>query len=327
MRKKEIANLLQERTERIMVLEQRMEAMNQTIDGYRAKEQSILDTLSDSQSEARNRIEMAQQRADALTKSAQEQAEALVANAQSQADALLAQAQAQGDGILAQAQAQAESMIASAQQESQRMLGQAQADAAEYQQVTQRYNALVAQTAAQMHEQAQQFLSFANRAMVMPVDAVVQSAAQNAASLEDANGDPAKVMQNIYTLQNRDLPESVQPQQALEDAAPEQAPEETLEQQAQDPMEQAEAQPQQPLEADMQQHPEQEEEIPDLAPRPEREWRPEDEVETESEWQPEMELSAEDIPTVSELMPDGTEELDGELSLDALLDEIIKAGE
>ena len=42
------------------------------------------------------------------------------------------------------------------------------------------------------------------------------------------------------------------------------------------------------------------------------------------EWEPERELEAEDIPTVSRYVSQGNEE---EVSLDALLEEIIKAGE
>ena len=42
------------------------------------------------------------------------------------------------------------------------------------------------------------------------------------------------------------------------------------------------------------------------------------------EWEPERELEAEDIPTVSRYVSQSNEE---EVSLDALLEEIIKAGE
>ena len=43
------------------------------------------------------------------------------------------------------------------------------------------------------------------------------------------------------------------------------------------------------------------------------------------EWEPEPEPDMDDVPTVSRFM--GRSEPDGEISLDELLDEIIKAGE
>ena len=55
MRRKEMQSLLEERSERITLLEQRMETMNQLIDGYRAREQSVIESLSQA-AEATQRI-------------------------------------------------------------------------------------------------------------------------------------------------------------------------------------------------------------------------------------------------------------------------------
>ncbi len=287
MRKKEMANLLEERAERILVMTQRMENQNQIIDNYRAREQAIVDSLASSQAEARARIEAAQAKADALTQSAQEQAKHAIAAAEAQAQSTLAEARAQAEELLASARAQSGLLVE-----------QARASTVESEQKAARYNALVTQTAAQMREGMEQFASFISGGTVDLSKSAAPQVAQE--ELPDAQGDPARLMQNIYTLQNRDIPGSVQ-QQTF-------------------PVPKPEAE-----EAQNGKQPEmrQDEEVADLAPRPEAEWWPENEAEPAEEWRPEPEPELE-IPTVSELMPD---EPDDELSLDALLDEIIKAGE
>lgn len=330
MRKKELVNLLNERTERIMVLEQRIDTLNQTLDGYRAKEQAILDSLTASQEEARERIATAQKKAEALTTSAQ-----------AQADSLLSQARTQADAEVNRAQSEANALLAAAREDCKQIITNAQNEAADYEQAIARYNALLTNLATQMQENAQQFAAFAGSAAIdYTVVGQTNSAAQAAASLPDAQDDPAQVMRNIYTLQNRDIPESVHQEQTQAPVEPEPAHEAPWFAQEQQPVgeeqqpilasePEQEATPvekQQPVQEPVAE-PAQEEEIPDLAPRPEPEWSPEDEATSAGEWQPEMEPDIGDIPTVSELMPDEPVASADELSLDALLDEIIKAGE
>lgn len=343
MKKKEMTNLLEERAERILLLERRLESKNETLDGYRAREQSIVESLTSSQAEARERIAAAQTRADALTKSVEEQAARIMAEAETHAQSAISSAQARSDELLLKAQAQAEQTVsnaeakarqtlaeaaaraertlaeARAQSEQLRMQARQERDACET--LAARYRAVIGKTAAQAMQSAHAFAAFVEECGAQLADCAkeepqpenvpfaegfsenaplqkLQGEPEQAPVLQDAAGDPAKLMHNIYTLQNRDLPESVRSEADKCDGND------------------AFAAPDEPFE----------EELPDLAPRPEAEWQPEDEEGAAIEWQPELEPELE-IPTVSELMPDEPAGSDDELSLDALLDEIIRAGD
>lgn len=331
MRRKEMNNLLEERAERILVLEQRMENMNQQIEGYRAREQSIVESLTTAQIESKQRVEAAQARANELLAAAQAQSSGMLSEAQSQVSGMLSEAQSQATALIAQSQSQANDMLAAARADAERILSSAKAEsagilaqsrqsAAEYEQTSAHLRALLTQTAAQARDSAEQFAAIIERCGSQPTEtdeSVAQPVAPTqtvVADLPDAEGDPAKLMQNIYTLQNRDLPESVRTHADSEDATADCAA-------AFEPG--ADAATQEPYDFCATEQ----EEIPDLGPRPETEWQPEGAAGPADEWQPEVEEEMEDIPTVSELMPDLPNVSDDELSLDALLDEIIKAGE
>ena len=64
MNRKEMKQLLEERFERIALLETRIDTMEQLIEGYHAREQSLIDTLHTAQNTSRKLTEDARAEAD-----------------------------------------------------------------------------------------------------------------------------------------------------------------------------------------------------------------------------------------------------------------------
>lgn len=313
MRKKEIQNLLDERSERVMLLETRITTLEGQIEAYRAREQSVVDSLASAQTASAQKIAAAEQQAQQTVAAAEQRAAELLAQARTTADTLTAQAREQAEKATSDAQNTAQKMTRQAEQQTQKLTAEAKADAEklmaktnaerdalleEARQMAEQqrsqlkvFNETISRNAALLLKATQQFRAFCNEQLLdEDAEFKVSAAKINPADLPDAEGNPAVVMQNIYKIQNRELPEDADEMPAA--AEPEEEP----------------AQPQQ-----------EEEQIPDFAPRPEDAYADDD---AENPPQDEQEEAA---PTVSELIQDEPDEV--ELSLDALLDEIIKAGE
>ncbi|MEG1524870.1 MAG: hypothetical protein RRZ24_08645 [Clostridia bacterium] len=312
MRKKEMQNLLAERSERAMVLETRIDSLEKQIEAYRAREQSVMDSLAGAQVSCNQRIAEADARARQIVEEAQRKTAAAIAQAEANADATLQEAEEQANKLRKQAQTQADELLRNANNARTQILARSEAAVAEYQERIGRYNVALVKSAADARSAAEQFATFCGTCTVNAAESEIfgDEGATRAGGyvaadkLPNPDDSPAQLMQNIYKLQNRDLAETaaVLGQAA---SAPESQPET--------------------------------DQMMDFAPRPEDAYADEttdrygEPYVPEAEWQPEADLPQTEsegesaTPTVSELMPDFSDE--DELSLDALLDEIIKAGE
>lgn len=278
MNKKEMKQIIDERVERIGLLEQRLETLSQLLDGYKAREQAIVDSLS---------------------------------QASETAAARLKQADASAQKIVEDAQAQADALLSAAREESTRILTKTEIAVRHYEERLAGYQADLARSAAEVEATAARYAAFVKEKMRdgeprPQVDPVFESAPP--VDLPDTQDDPQLVMQNIYKLQNRDIPAPPEPvldepdlfEEIVADLGPRPAPMDEPAP-APRPVPKPEAAPEPP-------------------PAPTLEWQPE----PEREWVPEEDLQG--APSVSALMPDAPTE-EEEVSLDALLDEIIAAGD
>ncbi len=292
MRRKEMKQLLEERAERIGLLEQRMETLEQLLDGYKAREQAIVDSLSQASETAKSRIADAERRAQQLTADARAQADTLASSARAQADALLGSAQSQADRLLFDARAEKAHMLANTER-----------TVRAYEEKLTAYNADLDRSAAEVQATAARCAAFIKERRIDTGELFNEIGGganmvelSGADELPDPEGDPKTLMQNIYKLQNRDIPDGA--------GAPPELIEEIIADLGPRPADIEEPEPE-PGTA-----PEPEPE-PEWQPEPEPEWRPEDEPES--------------VPSVSELLPDADAE--EEVSLDALLEEIIASGD
>ena len=218
------------------------------------------------------------------------------------------QVQSDADRRLAQAETKAREIEQQAKQESARLLAQTEATAAEYRDAIDRYNAALEYAAAEAAANAERFARFARGRKLAEGEIVRDTErlseipfTEPVADLPDPDGDPAQLMRNIYRIQNRMLPEET------EEAGTELP---------------ATEKPEPPCEAA-------EGETAEAC--------------TETEQAPEELLidalmeetfsdedgAGEPLPTVNSVLETSTKEFDStqELSLDDLLDEIIKSGE
>ncbi len=216
MRRKEMKQLLEERIERISLLETRIDTMEQLVDGYRAREQSIIDTLHAAKETATKTVE------DGKTR-----AEAMLSEAKRHADSALADAQLQATAMVEEANRRADELLSSAKSESERMLESAEATKHEYEQMVVTFNTMLEQNAVEAAQSASRYAEFIKgRIITTPQSAAGQEAVYQAGSgvqektLPDPGGNPARLMQNIYQLQNRPLPEGVQPEQNMQTDTP-----------------------------------------------------------------------------------------------------------
>jgi cell division septum initiation protein DivIVA len=208
MRRKEMKQLLEERIERISLLETRIDTMEQLVDGYRAREQSIIDTLHGAKESAAKTNEDAKTRADAM-----------LSEAKRHADSALADAQLQATAMIEEANRRADELISSARAESDRMLQSAEATKNEYEQMVVTFNTLLEQNAIEAAQSASRYAEFIKGRIISPTknpdeedDLFSSVAAEQEKTLPDPGNDPARLMQNIYQLQNRPIPEGVQPE-------------------------------------------------------------------------------------------------------------------
>ncbi len=222
MNRKEMKQLLEERFERIALLETRIDTMEQLIEGYHAREQSLIDTLHTAQNTSRKLTEDACAEADAIREKARQEGEKLL-------DDTMRAAQAAMD----QAQQQASELRISAKNESDRMIRDAEIIKSEYEELVDSFNALLEQNANELRETADRFAEFVRGRKIeapevkLDGEAFYKSVgALNDARLPDPDGDPATLMKNIYQLQKRPLPtaENLGAEESGERSAAEAAP-------------------------------------------------------------------------------------------------------
>lgn len=202
---------------------------------------------------------------------------------------------------IADAERQAAEIEKRAQSERERMLEDAETQLQEYRDMIARYNDALMLAAREAAENAERFASFARKSRIDRGDIVPETreTVTDPDTLPDAGTNPAQLMRNIYRLQNRALPEEMQPAEVSAEKPEHSDAAEAL---------QNEAAPQ------------------GSAEKPER-------IDSESALNSLLDtLMTEEPPvqTVASVLGENhvkEEENGQELSLDALLDEIIKSGE
>jgi len=220
MKRREMKLLLEERFERIALLETRIDTMDQLVEGYRAREQAVLDTLQAAKDTAvkvqeKAKAEATQARAEAAQVLAD--AEHVRLGARSEAEALLADAISAANTLKTEAERKAIEITATVKADSERMLRDAEIIKREYEEMVDSFNAMLDQNASELEITAARFGEFVKNRKIdrtesrLDGNAFYKSVGElNDAALPDASGDPAKLMQNIYRIQNRPLPEDRQ---------------------------------------------------------------------------------------------------------------------
>lgn len=320
MRRKEMEDLLSERAERIVLLETRISNMQSQLENYQKREQSIVDSLANANDHIKRQLAEAQQQADALLSAAEEQANGAIALAEERAARSAASAEGQANALLNQARQQADEWMQSAQAQADELVLNARQQQAEALQMLERYNGAVAACAASAQAYAEQFSTYMRSHPADPDSAPEDAFSFSALHPSMPEKAPAPVEEDTPAPQPDFLehPAMESFMRAFEAQFP---PEEPL------PEPDTPAQVMQniyKLQNRAMPGPE-EAYLEDYAPRPEPDFDPA--ADSFEEWQPEPEPEADlpDVPTVSELMPDTRDDTD--ISLDALLDEIIRAGE
>lgn len=189
MKRREMKQLLEERIERITLLEGRIDTMEQLIEGYRKREQSIIDTL----------------------RTAQETAARVTASAEANANGVLDEAHRLAVQVAEQAARAAEERLASAKSESERVLREADIIKREYEEMMTSFNAMLEQNASELQQSAARFATFVRSRRVEAPEGETfykDVGALAAEELPDPSGDPSRLMQNIYRIQNRPLPQN-----------------------------------------------------------------------------------------------------------------------
>ena len=218
MNRKEMKQLLEERFERIALLETRIDTMEQLIEGYHAREQSLIDTLHTAQNTSRKLVDDARAEADAIREKARREGEALLD------ETMLAAKTAMG-----QAQHEADELRIAAKNESDRVLRDAEIIKSEYEELVDSFNAMLEQNANELRETADRFAEFVRGRKIeapevkLDGEAFYKSVgALNDARLPDPDGDPATLMRNIYQLQKRPMPtaENLGAEESAERAVP-----------------------------------------------------------------------------------------------------------
>lgn len=312
MWKKDMQRLIDEQAARIDQMKTDIRSMEQQLDDYRTREKSIVSTLSVAHDKAEAMLADAEHNANVLLAEAKSNAEALTADAASQADTLLDGARRAADETQSLAAAEAERLLSDAKARVESMLSHAKSAAAEYETVLKNYNAAVAAAAAVAAENAARFASFIgeqtleNPGLSAEIsgrsDAI--TAEPQAGELPDPEDSPAQLMQNIYALQSRVPPDASE--------------------RAEEPVQHTDPDAGQ-VSADACADAEEAADVllPDTAEEASSAFASLPESDDAAQ------ASEEDtfVPTVNHYVKDDPETQDIDLSLDALLDEIIKAGE
>ena len=217
MKRREMKLLLEERFERIALLETRIDTMDQLVEGYRAREQSVLDALQAAKLTAGKALEQAQGEGAQVIAEAHKtlaEAEQTRINARAEAEALLSDAITAANTLKAEAERRAIEVTATVKADSERMLRDAEIIKREYEEMVDSFNAMLEQNASELEITAARFAEFVKNRKIDRAEARLDGNAfyksvgeLSDAALPDASGDPALLMQNIYRIQNRPLPE------------------------------------------------------------------------------------------------------------------------
>ena len=225
MNRREMKLLLEERFERIALLETRIDTMEQLVDGYRAREQAIINTLHAAQNTATRVVEEARAEAEAIREQARKEKQSL-----------LEEAKRVFDAATAEAEHEANELRVSAKAETGRVLRDAEIIKREYDELIASFNAMLEQNASELHQTASRFAEFVKGRKIDPPEVRLDGeafyksvGAMTEANLPDPSGDPSTLMKNIYRLQNRPMPgvadvavaEGAAAQNTAEPAAPE----------------------------------------------------------------------------------------------------------
>ena len=210
MKRREMKLLLEERFERITLLETRIDTLDQLVEGYRAREQAVLDAQQAAKENTAKLLEQAKAEADKVRAEAEQTRQ----SARSEAEALLAKAIQTANTLKTEAERNALEITAGVRADSERMLRDAQIIKREHEEMVDTFNAIVEQNASELESTAVRFAAFVKNHKIdhaearLDGDAFYQSVgARDEAALPDASEDPALLMQNIYRIQNRHLPE------------------------------------------------------------------------------------------------------------------------
>ena len=200
MRKKELIHLLEERQQRVDYLMKRVETMEDLINGYREREQSVVDAMAGAHRAADDYMAEAVRRAESILLSARDEAESTLSAAKSTAETLKKDAETR----------------------STELLKRTEATVAEYESTVKAYNRAIDESAAETLRNANKYIEILKGRKLSLSDLSEEVAGISAiptredVALPDAEGDPAKLMHNIYQLQNREIPDV----EAEKDTAP-----------------------------------------------------------------------------------------------------------
>lgn len=204
MKRNEMKLLLEERFERIALLETRIDTLEQLIEGYREREQAVLDTL---QAAKENAAKMAQQ--------AEQEAEEMREEARRSAGELQKETAMTAEALKSEAESLVREMLSNAKAESERMLRDAEIIKREYEEMSDAFNAMLEQNASELQTTTARFAEFLKKRKIEPPETIDDGTAfyksvgaLNDAPLPDPGDDPSRLMQNIYRIQNRPLPEN-----------------------------------------------------------------------------------------------------------------------
>ncbi len=202
MRRKEMQKLLDERAERIDLLDRRIEAMEQLVDSYKKREQSVVDAMSS-----------LRESADRYKQENEEKARELISTAQERARTVLSDAQLRARTMVEEAEEKASGLLKSARERSARLLTQAEASVAEYETLLAAYNETLEKNASEAAESAERFAQYM-RGRKMPKSTLGEEVSglsslpyAQEVRLPNPADDPVQLMRNIYKLQNRDIPQ------------------------------------------------------------------------------------------------------------------------
>jgi len=241
MKKREMKLLLEERFERIALLETRIDTLDQLVEGYRARETSIFNTLSAAKENAAKALEQAETEGAKILAGAEAvraDAEKIRNAAREEAESLLAQAIMTANTLKEEAERKGNELTADIRADSQRMLRDAEIIKREYEEMVESFNAMLEQNASELEVTAARFAEFVKKRKIdrsesrLDGDAFYKSVGEmNEEGLPDASENPTILMQNIYRIQNRPLPEDRHDTQLTTSAAKPEAtrPEETAE--------------------------------------------------------------------------------------------------
>lgn len=232
MKRREMKLLLEERFERIALLETRIDTLDQLVEGFRAREQSIFNTLQATKANAANALEEAKAEGAKIIAEAEAvraEAEKIRNDARMEAEALLSQAITTANTLKEEAERRGNELTANIRADSERMLKDALIIKREYEEMVETFNGILEQNASELEVTATRFAEFVKNRRIdrsearLDGDAFYKSVGEmNDTALPDASENPSLLMRNIYRIQNRPLPEDRQetPAPAQEKIAP-----------------------------------------------------------------------------------------------------------